>query len=112
MASYTNLFIDLGSSFQSTLTLRNDDGSPMDLTGYVVRGQLRRSIIAEAKIDLTVAIDNDPTTGIITISLEDEVTAAMKPYGYYLFDIEIESSGGEVTRVLKGKVITDPEITR
>jgi hypothetical protein len=32
--------------------------------------------------------------------------------GRYVYDVEITSSGGEVTRVLEGQVEVTPEVTR
>ena len=51
------------------------------------------------------------TAGLIDSSLTATETSAIKA-GYYVYDLEITSSSGIVTRVLEGKVHMKPGVTR
>lgn len=50
------------------------------------------------------------TAGTIVISLSDEVTADLTP-ATYVYDLELTSSTGDVTRLLQGAFIVDAEVT-
>lgn len=49
-------------------------------------------------------------SGVVRLTIPASVTATMS--GEYLYDLEIESAGGEVTRVLEGLCSISAEITR
>ena len=109
MATVYNLAIDQGSDFTSTIQLNNDAGTDRDLTGYSVRGQLRKSYYSSTSISFT-AVKSTPLEGEITISLTATQSSALKA-GRYVYDIEIESDE-ETLRVLEGIVVVNPEVTR
>jgi hypothetical protein len=50
------------------------------------------------------------TAGTIVISLSDEVTADLTP-ATYVYDLELTSSTGDVTRLIQGAFVVDPEVT-
>lgn len=52
----------------------------------------------------------DTSTGRVDITITDEQTAALTTSGVY--DLELESGGGEVHRVLEGKYRLSAEVTR
>jgi len=52
----------------------------------------------------------DEDTGRVDIAITDEQTAALTSSGVY--DLELESSGGEVSRPLEGKYRLSAEVTR
>jgi hypothetical protein len=54
--------------------------------------------------------EKDTTTGRVDITITDEQTAALTTSGVY--DLELESGGGEVHRVLEGKYRLSAEVTR
>ena len=110
MATYSNLFIDQGSTFKFTIDLEKNTGSALDLTGYTVRGQLRKSYTSTTATDFTITIDVANTE--LDVSLTATQTNALKA-GRYVYDIEIEddSTPAEVTRVQEGQVIVTPRVT-
>ena len=110
MATYSNLFIDQGSTFKFTIDLEKNTGSALDLTGYTARGQLRKSYTSTTATDFTIAIDVANTE--LDVSLTATQTNALKA-GRYVYDIEIEddSTPAEVTRVQEGQVIVTPRVT-
>ena len=110
MATITNLYIDQGTTFSSIITLTNQDGSLMNLTGYTVKSQFRKSYQSSQAYNFTASV-YDALTGKVRLQLSAETTSGIKS-GRYLYDIEITSANNEKFRVLEGIVIITPEITK
>lgn len=110
MATVRNIVIDQGTTFTLSITVSDFTDTPIDLTGYTLRSQMRKSYNSNSYTAFTVTSD-DPTEGEIKLSLTATQTSALR-YGRYVYDIEIVSSTGEVTRVLEGIVTVNPEVTK
>jgi hypothetical protein len=110
MATVYNLAIDQGSDFTSTIQLNNDTGTDRDLSGYSVRGQLRRSYGSTSNVAFTSNISSS-STGEVTFSLSSAATANLK-YGRYVYDLELYTNTGNVERILEGIVTVYPEVTK
>lgn len=109
MAIKANLVIDQGSSFSATIDLTNVDGTVFNLTGYTVAAQMRKNYTSSTAV--TFSSTHNGVGGAITLSLLAVNTASIEP-GRYLYDVEITSSGGSVTRVVEGIVTVTPGMTR
>lgn len=104
MATIANFNIDQGSTFSTTIDLSNNSSGVFELNSYSARGKIRKSSGASSYVSFTCTIDeNSPAQDTITISLTSAQTKAMKP-GRYLYDVEIFTSAGVVTRVLEGQI--------
>ena len=110
MANYSDISIDQGSSFSSTILVDDTNGLPCDLTDFQARGQIRRSYSSLTAIDFITTINN-PTSGQVGISLPASVTRLMKP-GRYVFDVEIYNLNDDVTRISEGQVTVSPASTK
>lgn len=110
MATISNLYIDQGSDFSAIVTLNNQDGTPINLTGFTVKSQFRKSYQSSVAVDFTVSIYN-ASQGKIRLQLSASTSSAVAA-GRYLYDVEITSSANERKRALEGVVILTPEITR
>ena len=114
-AATYNFEIEQGSTFGRTLTFKQSNGSAMDLTGYGIRGQMRRYLKSPTIIvTFTLSITAPPTNGIVSWSLTSLQTAAIKA-GEYVYDIELYLVGTTpeiVDPCIKGKVIVIGEATR
>lgn len=110
MAIISNLTVDQGSTFRATVDVTDSDGDPLNLVGYTVAGQIRKSYYSLTAIDFGTNIINT-NSGTIEITLTSEQTNSMRS-GRYVYDIEITSPGGEITRVLEGQVEVTPGVTR
>ena len=53
MASVVNLFVDQGSDYTLTLTVKDDDGNATDLTGYAVEAYFQKWTGATQVIEST-----------------------------------------------------------
>ena len=108
MAIYANLTADQGSTFESSVDVTGADGLALDLTTYIVRAQVRKSYNSSTSVDFTTTRDS---SGNIGLSLSATQTGNMKA-GRYVYDVEIESSSGIVSRVLEGQLEITPRVTR
>ena len=110
MAIIANLFIDQGTDFSVTVDVTDTDGSVLDLDGYTASAQIRKTYTS-SNVSATFGTSIAAVSGQVTLSLSDTVTAGLSP-GRYVYDLNIESSGGQVTRVVEGQAIVTPGVTR
>ena len=110
MAIYANLTADQGSTFRATVNITDAEGNGLDISLYTYRGQVRKTYTSSTAVDFTVTAADAPA-GEIELLLSDTQTGGMKA-GRYLYDVEIISDGGEVTRVIEGQLEVTPRVTR
>jgi len=112
-ASY-NFEIEQGSTFGRTLTFKQPNGTVMDLTGYGIRGQIRRHLnSSDITVPFNLTIIDPPTLGQVAWSLTSVQAAAIKS-GQYVYDIELYQAGTPeyVYRCMEGKITVSREVTR
>tara|TARA_B100001996_G_scaffold168754_1_gene128645 strand:+ start:225 stop:569 length:345 start_codon:yes stop_codon:yes gene_type:complete len=101
-----------GTDFAQTFVLEDSQSnSIMDLTGFTGCAELKKYESSSKVASFNVSLANDPTTGRISISMTDAVTATIKP-GRYLYDVLISSATGKTTRVVEGSVMVKKPVTR
>mgnify|MGYP006995067269 CR=1 FL=1 len=108
-----DLRIKQGASFSLLLTLRNPDGTAVDLTGSIVRAQLRAAIGDATPAAVFAATVVPPNQ--VRLELSAAQTAALSVTGQqqvYLWDMEIEWPTGCVDSPLYGQAIVKAEVTR
>ena len=105
-----------GASFDRTFTWQT--GTPatnVNLTGYTGRMQIRQAVGSPTSVlDITttngrMALGGSAGTVAITITAAD--TTTLTP-GQFVYDLELVSAGGEVTRLLEGRATISAEVTR
>jgi hypothetical protein len=111
MADYSNLVLDQGSNFTILFRYLDDDGNPIDLTGYHARSQMRRSYYSANATTFSTNI-SDSANGNVTLSLNANTTANLK-IGRYVYDVEVvENATYTVTRIKEGIITVMPEVTK
>lgn len=111
MATISNLFVDAGSDYSTVITVASANGSPLILTDYTVKSQLRKSYSSSQFFDFTASV-YDATHGKIKLSLTAFQSEAI-PAGRWLYDVEItNTSTGARKRVVEGIVTVTPQITQ
>jgi hypothetical protein len=109
-----DLLIPQGATFSRVIRWKADNAN-VNLTGYTARMQLRTSAEAITALeDLTTengGITLGGTAGTITLSLTATETAAL-PATRAVYDLELISSGGVVTRLVEGVATITRNITR
>jgi hypothetical protein len=118
-AGQYNFEIEQGATLSKPLVIQNEDGSGVDLTGFIARLQARKTKAdSEVLLDLTtenggldITIVPSPLSSTITLSIDDDATAALN-FTSALYDLEIQAADGTVQRLLEGKVTVSREVTR
>jgi len=116
MAEYEHFTFDQGSDVAVEVHLVDASDNPKDLTNYSAAAQLKKNYLSDSAdtTDFAVAISAPPTQGIVTMSLTNTQTAALRQ-GRYVYDLEIsytDSNGATIIeRVLEGKITLAPEVT-
>jgi hypothetical protein len=111
MATLAYLDIDQGSDFTSILELENDDETSMDLTGFQVYSQFRKSYGSTVGYSFEASVVSPANLGKIQLKLSGINSSAIKP-GRYLYDVEIISVNNVKTRVVEGILTINAEITK
>jgi len=105
-----NFIIDQGATFTRTLTVK-ENGSAMNLTGYSVASLMRSTHDSSTVVGTFACTISNASGGIITMSMTASATGAIEE-AIYVYDLEIASGSGTVTRLLEGEVTVNPEVTR
>ena len=113
-ASY-DLMIEQGATFSQTVTWKDSNNVPVDLTGYTARMQFRPSVNAPTVYFSATSTDGrivlGGATGAITINISAVETTAFT-FVSAVYDLELQSASGVVTRLLEGGVSVSREVTR
>lgn len=100
-----------GDTYKRTLTWLVNK-VPVNLTGYDARLQVRESPDdATAALDASEYLTLGGAAGTIEIEIPAAETADLEP-GRYVYDLEVESGGGEVTTLIAGSLTVSAEVTR
>jgi len=111
MAVYSDISIDQGSDFSAEVVVNDSTGTVANLTGYTGAGQIRKTYSSSTFTAFGVTVTN-AGNGVLTITLSNTVTNAMKA-GRYVYDVEItQTSNGEITRVVEGQITIMPGVTQ
>lgn len=110
MATVANIFVDQGSDYSNIITVAASTGQALDLSGYTVASQMRKSYTSSTSYPFTASIYN-AAQGKVRIQLTAVQSEAIPP-GRYLYDLEVTSSSGAKKRVVEGIVTVTPQITQ
>ncbi len=108
MATKANLVVDQGTTFTTTITVTDDDGNALDLTGYTGSAQIRKHYTSSNSVNFTVSVAG--ASGEVTLSLSAAATGDLTA-GRYVYDCELTNTG-VVSRILEGIVTVTPQVTR
>lgn len=108
-----DLLIEQGATFNKTITYTSIAGTAIDLTNVsVVRAQMRLgSASSSTVLAFTCAVLGTPTNGQISWSMPAATTSTAAAAAW-VYDLEVEFTGGEVRRLLQGSVTVTAEVTR
>jgi hypothetical protein len=122
------LTIEQGSTTDLLLEWKDSNGEPVDLSGYTARMQIRPSVDSSTTyLSITNTLSNDGTG----LNLTPESASVVLPrtsgsiglfisaasssnlnFAEGVYDIELQSNGGIVTRLLEGLAKLSKEVTR
>jgi FlaG/FlaF family flagellin (archaellin) len=115
MAAVYDITIEQGATFRLSLVWKDSSNVPVNLTGYTARMQVRRSY-TDTVIQLAMTTESGSITlggsagtiNVVSAAAATEDIAARAG----VYDLELMSSDGVVTRLVEGKVTIKPEVTR
>ena len=112
---YVPIVIEQGTTWSKTLDITDTNGvDAFDWTGFLGRGQLRRSFdSADANaVSFTVTIDSDNDQ--MTFSLTSVQTAALDHNFKYVYDVELYNGDATpiVYRPVEGVARISPNVTK
>jgi len=120
LVNYEDIVINQGTDVAIEIHLENDSGSTYDLTSRSVSAKMKRRYADSANDPDTVAfnavVTTPPEDGIITMSLTNTETDALKTRGRYVYDVEVSYTDSDdneiIQRVLEGQITVTPSVTK
>ena len=113
-ATTYDILIEQGATFSQLVTYK-ESGVPVSLVGYTARMQVRSTLeSATTVVELTTAngrIALGGSAGTITLTISATDTAALTA-GRGVYDLELVSGSGIVTRLLQGVCTISRNVTR
>jgi hypothetical protein len=109
MATKANIVVDQGTTFSTNISLTDENGDALDLTGYTARSQMRKHYTSSNSQSFTVSLNSSEGTVILTLTANQ--TSSLVP-GRYVYDVEVVSAANVVSRIVEGIVTVTPEVTR
>jgi hypothetical protein len=114
-AATHNITIEQGATFRLSLIWKDSNNTPINLTGYTARMQVRRKY-SEPTTLLNFTTENGAivlggsagtieVTGLATLTDDLPIKPAV-------YDLELVSGSGFVTRLIEGSVTITPEVTK
>jgi hypothetical protein len=114
LADSYNIQIDQGATYTLALSYKDSAGVPINLTNYTAAMQFRKTVeSATASLSLTSSsgIVITGATGLLNITITATQSRDLDP-DIYVYDLEITSSAGVVTRLIEGSAVVSAEVTR
>lgn len=110
MAAFTELLIEQGATFSTTVNVEDTAGAAINLYGYSASSQMRKSYYATSNTIITATITGN-ANGEITLSMTSANTSNLTP-GRQVFDLLITSPSNVKTRVVEGVIMISPGVTQ
>lgn len=115
VAGSHDITIEQGATFKLNIIWRDPAEAPINLTGYTARMQVRQRYASDDPL-LNLTTENGGITlggvaGTIAVVASAAATADISVRAG-VYDLEVVSAGGEVTRLIQGCVTITPEVTR
>jgi hypothetical protein len=110
MAAFSEIVIEQGATFNTTINVEDTAGAAINLFGYTANSMMRKSYYSSSATTITSTVTGT-ANGEVTLNVSAANTAALTP-GRYVYDVIITSPTSVVTRVVEGIVTVLPSVTR
>lgn len=111
MANVYDISIEQGSSFNLTLTAKDSNGTPLNLSGYSARGGVKYGYGSTGYlINLNPIIHSSFVSGLINVSVSASDTSSL-PVTKAVYDIEVYNASNYTFKAIRGYVNIIPEVT-
>ena len=109
MSVKTNISVDQGTTFDTSIDVIDENGASVDLTGYSATAQIRKHFLSNTFYSFDTSVDND--LGTVSLRLTPNTTNNMDP-GRYQYDCELVTGDGTTTRLVEGIITIRAQVTR
>jgi hypothetical protein len=110
LAAYSEITIEQGATFQTSVNVEDAYNNPINLTGFTAASQMRKSYYSTTAYTIDAAVTGT-SNGEITLSISSSNTAIL-PIGRSVYDLLITAPDGTKTRVVEGIATVLPAVTR
>jgi hypothetical protein len=115
IAGTYNFICNQGATFKRELTWTDSSNTAINLTSYTARMHVRTNVTSNTTL-VTLTTENGRISlgganGKVNLTIDAETTANIAS-GLYVYDLEVVSSGNEVTRLIEGNFKVTAEVTR
>jgi len=107
MATKANIVVDQGTTFNTSISLTDNNGEPLDLTSYTGESQIRKWYSSSNSTSFFVNL----YSGSVLLSLDANTSGSLTA-GRYVYDVVLTDSLGVVTRVVEGIVTVTPRVSQ
>ena len=107
MTQRATLYIDQGTDFLVDLEVFDDDGFPLDLTGFSASSSIRKVYSSSNVADFTIEIVGSK----LVIMMTAETSEGIVP-GKYQYDVFLLSPENVRTKIIEGLLFILPSVTR
>jgi hypothetical protein len=109
VAADLNLSLMQGKYWSTIMTIKDATGKPINVTGYIFRGQIRKTVTSPVTASFTFTIA-DALAGSVRAELLSDQTSKLTALKY-VYDWEYEDVQGEEHALIKGNVNVIAEVT-
>lgn len=114
MSNKLNLELKQGEDFYRLLTIKDENNTAINLTGYSFAAQIRSSYEEELFLSFTFVIKDQGTyPGQVEMKLAKALSSAktVNSKYKYVYDVEM-NDGSRTTRIMEGTILISPEVTK
>ena len=104
-----NIKIIRGTDYDLSVTLKDGDGTAINITNYTFKSEIRRKKSTGVAASFTITKTN-ASNGIIQLALTNSTTRSL-PVGKLQYDLVANNGSGDYSQYIKGDVIVEDMVT-
>jgi|TARA_B100000029_G_scaffold342207_1_gene334577 hypothetical protein len=108
-ARNVNLVLDQGVDFEATFTIKNNNNSSLNLTGYTASSIIKKHPAATKSNPFVVSFP-DRINGKVKVAMASTATTTLEG-GRYVYDLVLISPNSYKTRPIQGNVLVIPGVS-
>lgn len=105
LAANIDLYIDQGDTYYKVFTIRDNNGTVVNLTGLEVTVIMKRYFNTETEYELLAEVVT-PLAGVISLNMTADLTQELTS-DRYVYAVRL-SDGNDTTKIMHGQVLVTP----
>lgn len=111
MSTRTNLYVDQGIDFVTSINLFTDAGDEFDITTQQFSCDVRKIYSSTVLFNADILVEPGNVAGLLELQFSADSTANTDP-GKYQYDLIMTSQSGKKEKILEGLLFLLPTVTR